>query len=115
MHCFHFLSGWKSRTRFVGMLVVLLLLMTSVWVLNLLHVVAGSWSTILSAIFTGLGSIASFLQLQAQVPSEASNDAQVSLFEKTGPQAPPIAGPPHKRKGGMWSTPLASGVERHCT
>ncbi len=97
----HILSDRKSRMRLVCVLVVFLLALTGVWVLNLLNVIGGSWSTILNAIFTGLGSIVAFLQWHEQTTSEAPDTAEVSSSEKAGPHEPSIPGLANKRKGAI--------------
>lgn len=101
MRCIHILSDRKSRWRFVCALVVFLLTMTGVWILNLLQVIGGSWSTVLNAIFTGLGSIIAFLQWHEQATAEASCTVGLSAPSKADPQGSCGPGLVNKRKGGI--------------
>lgn len=101
MHCVYILFDRKSRRRFACVLVAFLLAMTVVWVLNLLHVIGGSWSTTLNAIFTGLGSIIAFLQWHEQATAKAPCTVGSSALSKANPQEPCIRALVNKRKGGI--------------
>lgn len=101
MRGMHVLSDRRSRTHLVCVLVVFLLIMTSVWVLNLLNVIGGSWSTILNAIFTGLGSIVAFLQWHEQAISEAPCTAGLPVPDKALPHEQFVLDVDNKRKGAI--------------
>ena len=101
MRSIHILSDRKSRMRFVCVLVVFLLTMIGVWVLNLLNVIGGSWSTVLNAIFTGLGSISTFLQWHEQAASAVPCTIGLPEPLKANPHEPCVLGLVNKHEGGI--------------
>jgi len=94
-------SSRKSRMRLVCVLVVVLLALLGLWVLNLLHVVGGSWSVSLNVIFTGLGSIIAFLQWHAQTTGEASGTAGMTAPNNADPHEPFLSDLATRRKGAI--------------
>jgi hypothetical protein len=62
-----------------GMLLLLVVLLMSagaiVWILNTLAIIPGSWSTLLSVIFTVLSVMFTFLQWYAQITGARRRDA----------------------------------------
>lgn len=74
----HILSIFRhARHHLVSLLTLLLLVATLVWILNSVHIIQGSWTIMLNALFTGTGVILALLQWQAQVqPIDASTAEQ---------------------------------------